>query len=129
MANDQITIKGKEIYVDSTPVSFNFPFSSSVATAQGQATYLGNYTIIGAITVNVTTASATGIYRLVAEDGDILFLTLTGHALQPLSLKETVADFTITGGTGRFAGARGTVTVDQRATGDQFTFKIRLDRR
>jgi hypothetical protein len=38
-------------------------------------------------------------------------------------------DQAITGGTGRFAGARGTVTVDQQATGDRFTFKIRPDRR
>ncbi|MBN1528902.1 MAG: hypothetical protein JW895_07565 [Thermoleophilaceae bacterium] len=37
-------------------------------------------------------------------------------------------DQAITGGTGRFAGARGTVTVDQQPTGDRFTFKIRVDR-
>ncbi len=34
----------------------------------------------------------------------------------------------ITGGTGRFAGARGTVIVAQRPGGDRFTFKIRVDR-
>jgi len=34
-------------------------------------------------------------------------------------------DQAITGGTGRFAGARGTVRVDQRADGDRFTFRIR----
>jgi hypothetical protein len=35
-------------------------------------------------------------------------------------------DQAITGGTGRFAGARGTVTVAQQSGGDRFTFKIRL---
>ncbi len=35
-------------------------------------------------------------------------------------------DHAITGGTGRFAGARGTVTVDQRPDGDRFTFRIRV---
>jgi hypothetical protein len=35
-------------------------------------------------------------------------------------------DQAITGGTGRFAGARGTVTVVQRPDGDRFTFRIRL---
>ena len=35
-------------------------------------------------------------------------------------------DQAITGGTGRFAGARGTVTVAQSASGDHFTFRIRL---
>jgi hypothetical protein len=34
----------------------------------------------------------------------------------------------ITGGTGRFAGARGTVRVAQQPTGDRFTFRIRLGR-
>jgi hypothetical protein len=32
----------------------------------------------------------------------------------------------ITGGTGRYARATGTVTVRQRPTGDRFTFRIRL---
>jgi len=32
----------------------------------------------------------------------------------------------ITGGTGRYAGARGTVTVRQSSGGDRFTFRIRL---
>jgi hypothetical protein len=35
-------------------------------------------------------------------------------------------DQAVTGGTGRYAGARGTVTVDQRSDGDRFTFKLRL---
>jgi hypothetical protein len=33
----------------------------------------------------------------------------------------------ITGGTGRYAGARGTVTVRQGDGGDRFTFRIRVD--
>ena len=49
---------------------------------------------------------------LVAENGDILFLTLTGHALQPFSLKETVGDLTITGGTGRFETTTGGWHID-----------------
>jgi hypothetical protein len=35
-------------------------------------------------------------------------------------------DQAITGGTGRYAGARGTVTVHQGDGGDRFTFRIRL---
>jgi hypothetical protein len=37
-------------------------------------------------------------------------------------------DQAITGGTGRFAGARGTVTVAQQPSGDRFTFRIRVGR-
>jgi hypothetical protein len=35
-------------------------------------------------------------------------------------------DQAVVGGTGRFAGARGVVTVDQNPAGDRFTFKLRL---
>jgi hypothetical protein len=35
----------------------------------------------------------------------------------------------VTGGTGRYAGARGTVVVDQRADGDRFTFRVRASGR
>jgi hypothetical protein len=35
----------------------------------------------------------------------------------------------ITGGTGRYARATGTVTVDQQPTGDQFTFQVVVPRR
>lgn len=31
----------------------------------------------------------------------------------------------VTGGTGRYSGARGTVVVDQRTDGDRFTFRVR----
>lgn len=62
----------------------------------------------------------TGVYRLA---GGRLMVQLE----QP-SLSGTVAyDQAITGGTGRYDGARGTVRVAQSASGDRFTFKIRLD--
>jgi hypothetical protein len=38
-------------------------------------------------------------------------------------------DQAVTGGTGRFAGARGTVRDAQNPKGDRFTFKTRVDRR
>jgi hypothetical protein len=111
-ASDELAIKGTEIFVDNTPISFNFPFSSSLTTAEGKATHLGHYVIVGITTVNVATASATGTLRVITDGGDILFVTVTGHALFPFSLKETVADMTITGGTGRFEGATGGWHVD-----------------
>jgi hypothetical protein len=107
IADQQIAISGNEIYVDSTPISFVFPIASNLTTAEGKATHLGHYTIVGVTTIDATTATATGVFRMTTEDGDILFLTMTGYALQPFSVKETVADFTVTGGTGHFAGATG----------------------
>jgi hypothetical protein len=65
------------------------------------------------------TSLCTGTYKL---KGGRLMVQL----LQPGPTG--VYDQAITGGTGRFAGARGVVTVDQQPTGDRFTFKIRVDR-
>jgi hypothetical protein len=106
-ADDQLEIKGQQIYVDSTPVSFTFPFSTTLTTAEGKATHLGHFVVVTVTTVNVLNATATGTMRVITDGGDTLFATLTGYALQPFSLKETVADITITGGTGRFEGANG----------------------
>lgn len=63
------------------------------------------------------TSLCTGTYRL---PGGRLMVQL----VQPGPTG--VYDQAITGGTGRFAGARGTVTVDQRPNGDRFTFKVRV---
>jgi hypothetical protein len=65
------------------------------------------------------TSLCTGTYKL---KGGRLMVQL----LQPGPTG--VYDQAITGGTGRFAGARGVVRVDQQPTGDRFTFKIRVDR-
>jgi hypothetical protein len=111
-ANDPVQFKGKEVFVDNTPLSFTFPFASNLTTAEGRLTHFGHYTLIGVTVIDVTTATATGILRMTVANGDILFVTVTGHALQPFSLKQTVAIFTITGGTGRFEGATGSWTTD-----------------
>jgi hypothetical protein len=37
-----------------------------------------------------------------------------------------IYDQAVVGGTGRFTGVRGKVTVDQRPDGDRFTFKLRV---
>ena len=112
MADNVVSFKGKEIFVDSTPVGFTFPFASNLTTGEGKASHLGHYTLIGITVINTTTATATGTLRMTVGNGDILFVTVTGHALQPFSLKDTVADFTITGGTGRFEGATGSWHTD-----------------
>ena len=65
------------------------------------------------------TSLCTGTYKL--KGGQLMV-----QLLQPGPTG--VYDQAITGGTGRFRGARGTVTVDQQPTGDRFTFKIRVYR-
>jgi hypothetical protein len=63
------------------------------------------------------TSLCTGIYKL--PGGQVMV-----QLLQPGPTG--TYDQAITGGTGRFAGARGTVTVAQQSGGDRFTFKVRL---
>ncbi len=63
------------------------------------------------------TSLCTGVYKL--RGGQLMV-----QLLQPGPTG--TYDQAITGGTGRFAGARGIVTVAQSAGGDHFTFKIRL---
>jgi hypothetical protein len=66
------------------------------------------------------TSLCTGVYNL---PGGRLMVQL----LQPGPTG--TYDQAITGGTGRFAGASGTVTVAQSSNGDRFTFKVRVQRR
>jgi len=110
--DDLVSFKGKEVFVSSIPSSFVFPFATNLTVAEGRLTHFGHYTLSGVTVINVLLASATGTVTMTFRNGDSLFLTLTGHALQPFSLKETVANLTVTGGTGRFAGVTGGWTTD-----------------
>jgi hypothetical protein len=66
----------------------------------------------------------TGVYDL--RRGQLMV-----QLLQPQLTGRLTYEQAITGGTGRFAGARGTVTVNQGAAkaGDRFTFRIHVPRR
>ena len=112
LAEDSVSFKGKEVFVSSTPVSFSFPLATSQTVAEGRLTHFGHYTLTGVTVINVMLASATATSTMTFANGDKLFLTMTGYALQPFSLKETVGSYTVTGGTGRFEGATGGWTFD-----------------
>jgi hypothetical protein len=70
---------------------------------------VGHFTLTSDIAVDVRFGTATGTATLTAANGDMLFLDLEGYAVTP-ALIETVAIYTITGGTGRFEGATGSFT-------------------
>ena len=86
------------------------PFVSVVITAGGSATALGRFTLQVPHTVNFATATGNGTFTFTAANGDRLTASFTGLAntSQPIFSIEEHA--TITGGTGRFAGATGTFT-------------------
>ena len=118
MAGDQVPYKGEEVGVV-TKGAFQFPFSHASTAAEGEATYIGHYTLTGDFTVDVRFGTAAGVFTLTAANGDMLFTTTTGHALQPLSLKETVDTVTVTGYAAKVAqfrgDARSVVTADGRS--------------
>jgi hypothetical protein len=81
----------------------------------GVATQLGRFTMTYKVTVNLPAATSTGSAELTAANGDIIFTTFVGLGVPtdtPL-LNHIVEINTITGGTGRFAGAQGAFVVDR----------------
>jgi hypothetical protein len=81
-----------------------------VITASGNATGLGAFTLQVPHTVNFATATGTGTFTFIAANGDRLTASFTGQADTSQPIFSIVENATITGGTGRFAGATGTFT-------------------
>jgi hypothetical protein len=91
------------------------PIVSVNVSADGSATQLGNFTLSIPHSVNLGTRTASGEYLFVAANGDTLTATFTGTSTPTedptvLYIEETA---TITGGTGRFAGATGSFTSER----------------
>jgi hypothetical protein len=83
--------------------------------ATGNATQLGQFTLDIPHVVNRANRTAVGTYEFTAANGDMLFADFTGTARPTdtpgvLYIEETA---TITGGTGRFAGATGSFTCER----------------
>ena len=112
MAKDQAPFKGVEVGSLSYESGDGNPFITVHCAAEGEATYLGHYTVTGTLVVDGRDSTARGTFTMTAANGDKLFSTMTGYALQPPSLKETVDTHTVTGGTGIFEGATGSWVLD-----------------
>ena len=93
-----------------TPLAPPLALVEGVAT--GNATHLGRFTVEFPHTVNFATASGVGTYTFTTVSGDTLTATFTGQA-QLGAVTSIVENATITGGTGRFAGATGSFTVQR----------------
>jgi hypothetical protein len=112
-AGEQVPFKGSlEGDVTHTPLAP--PFDSVYVDATGNATLLGQFTLDIPHVVNRANRTAIGSYEFAAANGDTLFADFTGQAMPigggVLYIEETA---TITGGTGRFAGATGSFTVER----------------
>jgi len=119
-SGQQLLLKGSVQDVETQQVAF--PTITVDGMGSGNATQLGLYTMSYHALLNIPTLSATTSAPLVAADGSSLFGQGTGQGTPTgapgiVSIVET---YTITGGTGRFAGASGSFAVERvlnRATG------------
>jgi hypothetical protein len=120
-AGDQLPFKG-ELAGTASITPLGGPIVAVEIEATGTATYLGRFTLRAPHVVNQATLTATGTYLITAANGDTITADLAGTAtmVEPpnvISISETA---TVTGGTGRFAGATGSIAVERifnRATG------------
>jgi len=78
----------------------------------GTASHLGRYTVVyDQTTVSLATGTAIGRMTLTAANGDVLVAAFAGQGAPQGALARIEETATITGGTGRFAGATGTLTI------------------
>lgn len=84
-------------------------------TAAGIGTHLGQFSLIRQVTGNFANFTATGSAQWIAANRDSINTTVVGQAELsdlPGGFLKVTEIHTITGGTGRFAGAQGSFTVE-----------------
>jgi hypothetical protein len=116
-AGEEVPFRGH--FAGVATVTVNFPIASVDVDAAGNATQLGSFTLAIPHTVNLATMTSTGSYEFVAANGDTLSADFTGEVSQTATpgVLAAVESATITGGTGRFAGATGGFTVERLVDG------------
>ena len=104
--------KGKVNGVETAEVAF--PTLSVTRNGTGTATHLGKFTEHITLQVNIPTGHATGVATFTAANGDTLTATVDGQGTPTTTpgVVSIVEVYTITGGTGRFADATGTFTLE-----------------
>ncbi len=112
-AGKELLLKGSIQSLETYAI--NFPIMSVNATGSGNATQLGQFSVAYQVDVNLLTVSGPGFIQFVAANGDSLFGQGSGQAADTGTpgVFNVIETYTITGGTGRFAGAGGTLTLDR----------------
>ncbi len=94
------------------------PTTVLVATSgTGIGTLVGQFSFTLENTVNLAAGTETGFAHLIAANGDSIYATIVGSG-EPTATPDVISITeicTITGGTGRFAGAQGSFTVERLA--------------
>jgi hypothetical protein len=113
VASEQVPFKGSLAAVETDVVQGGTLIVNG--SGVGNATELGRFGMTFHVEVNLGTLIGVGTATFVAANGDSLSASFTGHATPTpdpnvFTLEEVE---TITGGTGRFAGATGTFTLER----------------
>jgi hypothetical protein len=116
-AQKQVPFKGSlQGQETDTPQGGPPPTTLSVdGSATGIATHVGQFSFTYQLTVNLANGTATGSAHLVAANGDSIDTIVTGSS-EPTATPgvNSITEInTIAGGTGRFAGAQGSFTVER----------------
>ena len=122
--------KGTVNAVETGTVEFPTRFLDREGT--GTATYLGRYTEHITMVIDIPTMSSTGAATFTAANGDTLTATVAGQATRTSPTTLSIVEiYTITGGTGRFADATGSFTlqssVDQPTGASSGAFSGTID--
>ena len=103
--------KGTVDAVETGQVVFPTRFLDREGT--GTATQLGRYTEHVVMVINIPTMSSMGAATFTAANGDTLTASVVGQSTRTApTVLSIVEAYTITGGTGRFADATGTFTLE-----------------
>ena len=110
-AEESVPVRGR-LQGSASCRELNFPVLTITMVFQGEMSQLGRFSLTLPHQVDVRFLTAQGTFDFVAANGDHITGTFTGRA-EPTATPNVVSiteNCVVTGGTGRFAGARGTLT-------------------
>ena len=113
-AGERVPFKGS-LEGNVTVAPLTPPYVQVDVDAAGKATHLGRFSLAIPHVVNRASSTAIGSYEFTAANGDTLTADFTGQSSLTAApgVLAIVEIATITGGTGRFAGATGSFTIER----------------
>ena len=122
VAKQQVPFNGA-MQGNDTDTGFTNTTVTVLTVGQGSGTHMGKFSFTQSVTVEFATGHDTGSAQWFAANGDSISTTITGSGkvIDPILFVIEIEEVhTITGGTGRFAGAEGSFTVKRLASGKTF---------
>jgi hypothetical protein len=121
VAQNQVPFKGA-MQGNDTDTAFTNTTVTVLTVGTGVGTHVGQFSFTQQITVNFADGTNTGSAHWIAANGDSFDTTIAGSG-EPTDTPGVISIteiHTITGGTGRFAGAQGSFTMERMASGITF---------